>query len=73
MVRVEVEPYCQAGIKVRPVWVQVQAGELNLVKDLVEPGSGGTADSEMPGCVAAVAVAIAAVASGVVPKEIQDV
>lgn len=40
------------------------------MKDLVEPGSVGTADFVMPGCVvAAVAVATAAVALGVAPTE----
>lgn len=37
------------------------------MKDLVEPGSVGTADFVMPGCV--VAVATAAVALGVAPTE----
>lgn len=39
------------------------------MKDLVEPGSVGTAGFVMPGCVAAVAVATAAVALGVAPTE----
>ncbi len=44
---------------------------LNLVKDPVEAGAGGTAGFVMPGCavVVVVAAATAAAASGAAPKE----
>lgn len=66
-----VEPYCWVDTGAHPVWVQAPIGVLNLVKDPVEPGAGGTAGFVMPGCAADVvaAAATAAVASGAAPKK----
>lgn len=65
------EPYCWVDTGVHLAWVQAPAGVLNLVKDPAEPGAGGTAGFEMPGCAAVVAAAAAtaAAASGAAPKE----
>lgn len=65
-----VEPYCWVDTGVHPAWVQAPVGVLNLEKDPVEAGAGGTAGFVMPGCVAVVvAAATAAAASGAAPKE----